>query len=1146
MLQKRPRLAGMTEAPHPSIALLQKRLAQTRRRWIAAQLTMALLRLAGALGLLWGVALLLEVLFWLPATWRTVLLLGLVLGSLSLIVWHLGQWLRAFWRLDEEHLARQIGRQFPEIADRLLTLLQLERGRCSSAAAALVKRAQQELATQITPVPFEQIAALRPSHRLLGIGLGPLILLGLGFLVAPGAFKAAATRLFSPGHTFERPLPFMLIVTPGDTTLARGDTLRITATLQGTHFPKQLTLALRYAGELQPETFTLIPDSLGRAQFTLPNLQRPLHYHLEALPAATPWHTVTLQERPIARGLQLTLHYPAYTGLPAQTLPLDVGHVTALPGTQVYLQFLTAGAPVAQAALRFDNGAMVPLRLQDSLAQGSFVLLQEGTYWIELQTADGLTNVDPIRYQLKLLPDEAPIITLLRPEATYTLDDALEAPLLVRVHDDFGFTGLRLYWRLAQSSFRPVEAEFSYRTLPLTIPRPLDQEIEYRWELRADGLELVPGDVLEYYLEVWDNDRVSGPKATRTPIQQLRLPSLAERYEALDAAQDNIAQGLESLREQAEQLQSTFQELQETIRRTQQAGWNEQQQAEQLRQQQEALEEQVDALAKQLEHLAREMQVNQLVSEETLERYQELQRVVEEIRSPELRQALEQLQEALRALDLPRMLENLEHVRFNEAQFRERIERALELFKRLRTQQQLEEAARLAEALARTEERLAEQTQQLQQQTAAQDTATMPTPEALARQQEAASQEAQQLEQLLEETRRQMETLRGTPRQAMDSLQQSLRRLSLPERMQQNAQQLRQGDFSGAQQEQQQMRQQLEGLAARLSQLQQHMEGGQLQLNVAGLRQTLRHVLLLSEAQETLRNELQALRTDRPPATLTRRQEGLIQGTRTVTDSLRQLARRIPQMERAVQQTASEALRAMEASVSGMAEGTARLASSNQTLAMMHLNELARMLADLLEQLQRQSAGGMSLAQMIQQLQQMAGEQQQLNDQLQQLLNDIQGTRLVTDQLERMRQLARQQEAIRRQLHQLARDREARRRLLGDLDALARQMEETVQELQQGQLDRRTLERQRQILTRLLEAQHSIREQDEEPRRQSRSGEDVVRESPPELTPQQELDRLRRALIEALESGYAPDYEALIRRYFELLERLQQPAPQTP
>jgi hypothetical protein len=1133
----------MAEAPQASLVSLQKRLAQTRRRLLASQLIVALLQLIGVLGLLWGVALLLEALLWLPVSGRTVLFLGLMLGSLALSLWQLGQLLRAFWRLDEEHLARQIGRQFPEVADRLLTLLQLERGRRSPAPRALVERAEQELLAQLGPVPFEQLARLRPSQRMLGLGLGPLVLLGFGFLLAPEAFQAAATRIFSPGRVFERPLPFTLLVTPGDTTLARGDTLRIKATLQGTLLPPQLTLALRYAGELRTETFTLTPNSLGQAQFTLPNLQRPLQYRLEAPPAATPWHAVTLRERPFTRNLQLMLHYPVYTGLPPQTLPPDVGHVTALPGTQVHLQFLTAGAPVTQAVLRFDNGAALPLTLNDSLARGTFVLLQEGTYWIELQTAEGLIHADPIRYQLNLLPDEAPTITLLRPEATYTLDDALQAPLLVRVHDDFGFTGLRLYWRLAQSNFKPTTPDFTYRTLPLTTPRPLDQEIDYLWELRTDSLDLVPGDVLEYYLEVWDNDRVSGPKANRTPIQQLRLPSLAERYETLDAAQDNVAEGLESLREQAEQLRNTFQELQETLRRTQRAGWNEQQQAEQLRQRQEALEEQVDALAQQLEHLAREMQTHQLVSDETLQRYQELQRVVEEIRSPELRQALEQLQEALRALDLPRMLENLEQVSFNEAQFRERIERALELFKRLRTQQQLEEAARRAEALARTEERLAEQTQQLQRQATLQAT---PNPEALARQQEAASQEAQQLEQLLEETRRQMEGLRGTPRQAMDSLQQGLRRLSLPERMQQNAQQLRQGNFSGAQQEQQQLQQQLDELATRLNQLRQQMEGGQLQLNVAGLRRALRHVLLLSEAQEALRNELGNLRTDRPSNVLTRRQEELIQGTRTVTDSLRQLARRIPQMERAVQQTASEALRAMDASVSGMTEGTTRLASSHQTAAMMHLNELARMLADLLEQLMQQGGGGMSLQQMIQQLQQMAEQQQQLNDQIQQLLNDIQGTRLVTDQLERMRQLARQQEAIRRQLHQLARDREARRRLLGDLDALARQMEETVQELQQGQLDRQTIERQRQILTRLLEAQHSIREQDEEPRRQSRPGEDMVRESPPELRPQQELDRLRRALIEALESGYAPDYEALIRRYFELLERLKQQTPRMP
>ncbi|WP_243664767.1 hypothetical protein, partial [Rhodothermus marinus] len=113
--------------------------------------------------------------------------------------------------------------------------------------------------------------------------------------------------------------------------------------------------------------------------------------------------------------------------------------------------------------------------------------------------------------------------------------------------------------------------------------------------------------------------------------------------------------------------------------------------------------------------------------------------------------------------------------------------------------------------------------------------------------------------------------------QTMDSLRQALRRQQLPERMQQNAQQLRQGNFSGARREQQQMEQQLEQLAARLQQLEQQMEGTQRQINAAGLRQALRHILLLSESQEALRNDIQALRTEQAAAPMARRQEQLVQ-----------------------------------------------------------------------------------------------------------------------------------------------------------------------------------------------------------------------------------------------------------------------------
>jgi chromosome segregation ATPase len=178
---------------------------------------------------------------------------------------------------------------------------------------------------------------------------------------------------------------------------------------------------------------------------------------------------------------------------------------------------------------------------------------------------------------------------------------------------------------------------------------------------------------------------------------------------------------------------------------------------------------------------------------------------------------------------------------------------------------------------------------------------------------------------------------------------------------------------------------------------------------------------------------------------------------------------------------------------------------------------------------------------MIQQMQQMAQQQQQLNQQIQQMLNETQGQRLTQDMQERLRQMSGQQSSLRNQLKELSRNREFRNKALGNLDRIAEQMQETIEELQQRNVNRQTVRRQQQILTRLLDATRSMQERGQEKRRESQEGRDFDRASPEELTPAEQADKLRRDLLRALEGGYAPDYEELIKRYFELLQEQSVP-----
>jgi hypothetical protein len=145
------------------------------------------------------------------------------------------------------------------------------------------------------------------------------------------------------------------------------------------------------------------------------------------------------------------------------------------------------------------------------------------------------------------------------------------------------------------------------------------------------------------------------------------------------------------------------------------------------------------------------------------------------------------------------------------------------------------------------------------------------------------------------------------------------------------------------------------------------------------------------------------------------------------------------------------------------------------------------------------------------------------------------------EQQAQMARLAAQQAAVQKSLEQLAE--EARRagqreKLLGDLEKIAEEMKEVVKDLENKNIASETLKRQDRILSRLLDASRSVHERDFEKRRVAEAGENVQRQSPPELNLENTLNRLQQDILKAREEGYSRDYQDLIRRYYEALQNL--------
>ena len=1177
----------------PVVSSLRRRIRAARRRLTGAAVAHGALVTLGAVGALAGLAVAAEAAVWLGVELRTALfwLIALALAALT-VAFVLVPLLRGWGLLpglDERAVVRRTGRDYPGADDRLATLLDLADGHDSGDDQHLHAAALDALGREVSQIPFERVHAFGPAKQAARWALVPLSLLALGFALWPQSMTAAAGRLLAPGVYFAPPAPFQLVVDPGDAEVTRGAAFEVTTRAVGQELPMAATIEYGRADERATEEVRLQAEG-AVFQHTIEAVRADLRYRLEADGVRTPWYTVRAVDRPLVRGVRVAVVPPGYSGRSARQLPEGVGDATGLVGSAVRVQVQHGGPAPVEAWLRiaWEDGRSqrVPLRLGSEAALGQFRLRAAGTYTVHLRSAGGLENTDPATYRLGVLSDGPPQIALVE-GADGSLDGGARR-LVFRVTDDFGFRGGRLVYRVTRGG-----STSAARALGLGVrTRPLDQDVTVDW--RVPGAR--PGDVVEFYGQITDNDAAGG-KTARTPLFTLRYPSLADRMDDLGARRDSTVDALEELRDDAEESGERFRRLRDELRENVDPDWEDRRQVDELLRQQDAMRDQAQQLREQMRQLGEQMQREDLGSDDLQRQFDDMQRVLEELDTPEVRDALERLREAMEKLDLRDMLEQADEAAASEEELRRRLERSMELMKRLEAAVEMEEIARRAEDLAETEEELARETEALRQDAEAdrpdaerradeqrrdgerQDSerqngerqdARQPRgkqqnqPQAgqqrgerqsqaererLAEEQRRAREEAERLQEQLDGLQEQLEDVRNAPQDAVEEMRQQMRQDGgLPQQMEENAQQLERNQLQDAQEGQQNMSQQLRQMASRMRQQSQQMQGQQRQVDQAALRRALEDVLTISRDQEQLASDTGVLPNGSPalvPAA--RKQSELRDALRTVADTRGRVAQTGPSLGPRVEERAADGRREMDLAVTRLADRRSGPAAGHQRSAMTHLNELALLLADVLDQLQNQQnqsgqggggQGGGSGGMSPEQMQQLGRAQQQLNQRIQQMLNESAGERMSGDQGRRLRQMAEQQEAIRRQLERAVEgageglnpnDRSA-------LQRVGEQMRESAEQMRRGGLDRRTAPRQQQILERLLQAEESVNQRGREQQREAQRGQ--TRAAPPASAPRpgRPADRVRGDLIRALESGYAPDYQELIKRYFERLQ----------
>lgn len=1077
-------------------------------------------------------------------------------------------------------IALRIGKYYPDVKDKLGNAIQLVMNldKAIGSSQTLIEAEVEKVYTNTRNVDFDVIINKKRNFRIILFFLISSLFTVTTFSLSEG-MSEAFFRVRNYSQSFLPPAPFKIELMTKNISLLRGSRAEIVFKATGTA-PDYIKIHIKEENQQKYDEFKIKRDSGNVYKYEIAALKQNITFYGEAT-----WLTASIVtdigqakviDRPMIRSLTGRLHFPAYTKLAVKDIDEQTADIAALIGSNAELT-ITANKKIKNAYIVFEKSNInledstqtdtfhINMKISENKATGNLRVSQNGFYYFVIEDFDNEKNINPIKYSVVALTDGMPSISLLFPTTDVQVTDQAILPIKVAITDDYGFSSLKLHYRLVASKYTSPETNFSSLSIPLSSP-DLVAEIAYVWNLNK--IQIVPEDVYEFYLEIADNDFSTGPKKAKTQILKVRLPSLAEVSKEADVSQNQIGKELDKVKRDAEQLKKNIEDVErELIKKSneKELDWKQKKQIQDILQKQEQLQNKMQDLSEQVQQTAEQLQQNNMLSAETMQKYQELQKLMQEVRSPMLEQMRKMQESVLQNMSPDELRKAMEQAKFDEERFKKSIERTMEILKRMQAEQKTDALTKRAEALKQKQDEINKELNNSN----ANDKEKLND---LAKKQDQLQSELKNISKDMKDLEKLMKEIgaEDMPMQEMKEAMDALDNQEISEDMDSASDGMKQGDKSKSDKSQKSASKKIEKFAQKMRDVKKEMQNKNSKEVIRKLQKTIDNLANISKKQENIKNltkrsDMNSTKTSE----LAEAQADVFENLYNVANDLNDIGAKSFAITPGVAQDINDALRKMRETMDLLTERLIAKSVKKQTETMREMNSAMAQLQDALAQMQSEGScqnggggqgqgsgkgggGGAGSIGFQQRMQQMAAEQQALYQQMQDMMGQGGsggGGQYSQEQRAAMKRLADNQERIRKSTEELSKeqknfggkpqDKNENKKLANELAKLAEEMKEVTSDINSGNISPETLQRQEKILSKLLDAHKSINDRDYETKRESKKGADVMRQSPTtiDLSTQEGKTRAMQELMQSIKKGYTKDYEQIIRQYFEAIQK---------
>ncbi|MDP1799710.1 MAG: hypothetical protein Q8L81_00050 [Bacteroidota bacterium] len=1071
--------------------------------------------------------------------------------------------------ISYDQAAGIIGNHFTNVQDKLLNVLQLQNNKLLSGSDELLLAGINQKINELKPVPFTTAVDINKNKKYLKFVL-PLLILTTGVcIIWPQIITKSTQRLVHYQTYYEKEMPFQFTIQNKNLQALQTQDYDLEVKVSGEQLPNEVFININgidYKLEKQNNT---------SFKYTFSNLQSNTTFQLDAAGFTSKEYELKVLPKPTLMQFNLQLIYPAYLNKPNENIA-NTGDLQIPQGTKVNWVFNTKNTDELQ--IRFSDSLASPQKNNANQFQFSRKFIQSNSYTIKAINQFVLNASDSVNYSVNVVPDQYPTIDVnekldsLNPKNIYFSG---------QIKDDYGFNRLTFHYKKSgtDTAGKATETNGSF---PITVNKGQVAQ-PYFYFLDAAQFNLQPGDKIEYFFEVFDNDGVNGAKSAKTQLMVFKAPTQDEINENTEKNNTEIKKDLEESIKKAQQLQKEVNELSKKINDKKQLGYEEKKKLEDLLKKQQELQNKIEELKQENQQNNQQQNEFSKTDESIMEKQKQLEQLFENVMTPEMKKLFDELNKMLEKLDKNEVQQKLEEMKLSNKDIEKELDRNLEAFKQLEVEKKMQDVIDKLDELKKKEDELNKETEN-KKDDKSQDNKTQDKNE---KNKDDKKADAKELEKKQDDIAKQFEELKKD----LKELEQKNKELEQPnalpkteekqneisKEMKNSSEQLSKNSKKDAGKSQKKASEKMEEMKEEMESAMMESEEKQESENAEALRQILENLVNLSFAQEELIKQLPKTRIDNPQyVAIPKQQNKLKDDSKIIEDSLLALSKRAPQISAIVNREISAINLNMNKTVQALADRNTGEGTMRMQTTMTSVNNLALLLNESLEQMQKQmkqkqqqkggsgkckkpGAGQGAKPSDKPSMQSMKKLQEQLNEQMKAMKEamekgqkpgekpgDKKGQKpgqgqngnsgmMMPGNSEQLAKMAAQQEALRRQMQQMMDKLKNKGKNPGG--EIADMMEQTEKDLVNKHLTNETMKRQQDILSKLLESEKAEREREQDEQRKSNEAKNQILSNPNQFLEYKRLKEKEMELLNTVPPSLTPYYKEKVNNYFNSVNK---------